>query len=609
MSFKKEKICFLLGLWGRNYIDLFFQYSLPSLLAEGNIPQLSQNFSLSFTFLTKQSDVKHFEDSKSIHVLKEYCTVDYENIDDLICDGSYSTTLTLAYDRGMKVHGYEMLNTYFIFLTSDYIMADGSLMGLAKYISQGYSGICTGNYQVKANSFRKYLNKKFNSEKTVLCVSKREMVQESFKHLHSWSLSSLIDQNLVCNYKANRFFSFINEQVLVGRFYLLHMLCIKPETLDYKIGSSCDYSFIPSMCPSGNVVIINDSDDYFVLEMQDEQNEDGYKIYQAVNKNKMAISLSGWVTDVHKNNSQYPIYFHSNDIKIKDLAEQSQFLTDYIHQLNCIMENKKSKSPYNHFYWKGALKSLDQHRKKKSAYAYNDSMFSFTNMMRKFYKEFMSDKHFFCLRWKETNAIKKIIKKSIKQRQDKICIHYSPSDFLNSNLCNWLKTLPNEVSFVETNSNNKSIEEMSEDLSIFFCETLHGFKSNLEKLSKNNVLNSGKNILFFIQNKYFQSEFKNKVINTYLCTDYGLLKDLKTQNIKNNNRAIGDIFEKYFIQPFNYHLILRRFMTVISLLIIGIFNLIFNLIYLLPIKNRILGTTVIAVIVGKYNKRNILDAS
>jgi len=48
----------------------------------------------------------------------------------------------------------------------------------------------------------------------------------------------------------------VDTETLIGRFYLLHMICIRPEVTDFVIGSSCDYSFVPEMCPSANIVTL-----------------------------------------------------------------------------------------------------------------------------------------------------------------------------------------------------------------------------------------------------------------------------------------------------------------------------------------------------------------
>ena len=159
-----------------------------------------------------------------------------------------------------------MLNTYFIFLTSDYIMADGSMMGLIRYIKKGYSGIYAGNYQVAEENIKPLLLNLIDPDTSVMTVKPRELMRQSVPYLHSVTLANFLDQTGSHNSDPNRFFIRRDSQLIAGRFYLLHMLCVKPETLNYRVGASCDYSFIPEMCPSGNIAIINDSDDYFVIE-------------------------------------------------------------------------------------------------------------------------------------------------------------------------------------------------------------------------------------------------------------------------------------------------------------------------------------------------------
>ena len=55
---------------------------------------------------------------------------------------------------------------------------------------------------------------------------------------------------------------------MVGRFFLMHMIAIRPETSDFIIAAPSDYSLVPELCPSGKVVRMTDSDDYFVVECQ-----------------------------------------------------------------------------------------------------------------------------------------------------------------------------------------------------------------------------------------------------------------------------------------------------------------------------------------------------
>ena len=83
---------------------------------------------------------------------------------------------------------------------------------------------------------------------------------------------------------------------MLGRFYLMHMLCVRPEVTNFIIGSSCDYSFIPEMCPSGNVEAITDSDEYLVVELQPRRHEVGFLRPGPLQPRQLASSLSEWTT-------------------------------------------------------------------------------------------------------------------------------------------------------------------------------------------------------------------------------------------------------------------------------------------------------------------------
>lgn len=352
----------LLGVWGENFIENFLEFSLPSLLAPGNIPALAAELPLTFVFLTRPFDIPVFENSAAVQHLKKYCEVEYISIRDLIVFGNHSTTLTYSFDRAIRQTGADMLKTYFIFLTSDYIMADGSLQGLMRYIKKGYSGIFAGNFQVIKEEIEPILKKRVDPVEGVIRISPRDLVNYSIPYLHPVTIASIINQEALHNYKANRFFVTEGMSIIAGRFYLLHMLCIKPETMDYKVGASCDYSFMPEMCPSGNVAIINDSDDYLVVEAQPKAHELNYVMWGQYKQRYLLTALQEWTTEQHRANSRETIYYHGNEL----LPEQKASIEKQFDQMIGRVNEKLNKYPaqpfFNHPYWQGATKSFEDER-------------------------------------------------------------------------------------------------------------------------------------------------------------------------------------------------------------------------------------------------------
>jgi len=82
---------------------------------------------------------------------------------------------------------------------------------------------------------------------------------------------------------------------------------------DFVVGSSWDYSFVPEMCPSGNVEAITDSDQYLGIEMQPRDHEMKFLRPGPLKPRVLARSLSEWTTVVHRDNARHSVVFHADE--------------------------------------------------------------------------------------------------------------------------------------------------------------------------------------------------------------------------------------------------------------------------------------------------------
>lgn len=346
---EKPKICFLIALWGESYISMFFDLSLRTLLAEGNIPAMAKEYTCCFTFLTTTKDKPLFEKQRFFPNLIKYCDVNYVDIEDTIFSNNHSATLTIALERGMRAWGSEMLNTYFIFLVADYLFASHSLSGLLPHLRAGVSAITAGNYQVVKEEVTEELTFWGRQGDGTVSIPNRELVAWSLRHLHPVTVANMISEGDIHAQHTNRLFWRPDADTLIGRFYLKHMLCVKPEITDYVIGSSCDYSFVEEMCPSGNVAHLSDSDEYFVVELQPLGHESKYIFAKAPEKENIARGLASWATREQRANALRPILFHAGDITehARDVMDQSEA---YVQSLAALM--RRPASPVRgHYYW------------------------------------------------------------------------------------------------------------------------------------------------------------------------------------------------------------------------------------------------------------------
>lgn len=356
MAEQPINVSYLLAVWGKNYIDQFMDLSLRSLLAPNNIPALSHATKSKFIFLTRASDRELFAAHPMFSRLEVFCRVEFITIDDLIFDGNYSATLTLAYERGMRSAGKAMLSTYFIYLVADYIMADGSLANLLPYMQRGVSGITAGNFQVTEEDMKGKFKAQINKTTGVLSIPPRELVALSLPHLHPLTAANIVNQNFSHTDHTNRLFWRAGDDALVGRFYLRHMLCIKPEIDNYIIGASCDYSYIVEMCPSGNVAHLADSDEYCVVELQPFAQELKFIKNGAPEQRQMVKSLSEWVTRAHRDNIFIPVIYHANDIsaEVKKMVDESHAFVERIEQ----QLPTTSQAVRGHPYWISCIEGI-----------------------------------------------------------------------------------------------------------------------------------------------------------------------------------------------------------------------------------------------------------
>ena len=140
----------------------------------------------------------------------------------------------------------------------------------------------------------------------------------------------------------------------------MHMLCVRPEISDFVIGSSCDYSFIPEMCPSGNVDVIRDSDEYLVVELQPRRHEAAFLRPGPLQPRQLAASLNEWTTPVHRENARQTLLFHAGEsagCSKKCIAEADAFVA----AVENLLDDKPR--PYRgHPYWYGAWRRITMKR-------------------------------------------------------------------------------------------------------------------------------------------------------------------------------------------------------------------------------------------------------
>lgn len=345
----------LLPLWGTRYIRQFLQVGLPTWLAPGNIPAVAATLPSEIVFLTNEQGEILLRKHPTVARLAETITVRYHNIDHLITSSNHSTTITLAYAEAVRESAEDAFDTCFFFLVSDFLIADGSLRNALQRVIDGADGVQAGNFQTTAEDATPWLLAQLKRNPEQLSLSPRTMLQWAFRYLHPVTIGNTVNFSELHLRYGNRLFWRIDENTVIGRFYLIHMICIRPEVIDFELGSSCDYSFIQEMCPSGRVDYMTDSDEYLVIEMQPQLHEASGLYMGERSIRGLAVNLSEWTTAQHRKNAQKTLVFHSADLP-PNFEAMKREADAYIARVGRLM-NKAPQSHRDHPYWRGAIAS------------------------------------------------------------------------------------------------------------------------------------------------------------------------------------------------------------------------------------------------------------
>jgi hypothetical protein len=343
----------LLPVWGYGYVRQFLEWGLPTLLAPGNVPAIAEAMACEFVMLTSAEDEPFIRAHPAFSRLSAVSATEIRLIDHLITGSNHSTTVTLAYTECIRAAGPAALDTCFFFLVSDYIVADGSLRNVLDRVIKGASGVLVGNFQVVQEDAMPWLEEQAAAAGSVLALRPRELIRWGLANLHPTAVANTVNFALSHNSHANRLFWRVDGDTLLGRFYLMHMLCIRPEVTDFIIGSSCDYSFIPELCPSGTVDLIGDSDEYAVIELQSRRHEEAFLRPGPLRPTRLARSLSEWTTARHRQNASQSVIFHAGEVPPKIgavVAQADAFVADVARAMT-----KKAATHRGHPYWRGAI--------------------------------------------------------------------------------------------------------------------------------------------------------------------------------------------------------------------------------------------------------------
>jgi hypothetical protein len=336
----------LIPVWGEKYIIKLFGLPIIYLLSEQNLPLLAKYFNVTITFLITSQSKTLVE-----NYIKKSLLIDYNIkiilIDDLYANCTqYPLVLTLSYLRGIISTGAQMTQTYFIFFNSDFVIANTSFYSIIEKINEKYDVILATSFRIKESASDIILNR-YNKDETILKT--RDLAKIALDNVHLTNKIKVVNGDNVTSNSWTQIYWQVDRYTYLVRYFLSTLFCLKPTV--YKTNISCfyDYSLVEEFCPNYKFTTIDDSDNFFMAELQADDSEAICINFGQSNSEFISKSVASWALNNHINSSKYNIIIHGLDIpnNIKnEITKFNKFMDTIYEKLPLQILDFK-----NHYQW------------------------------------------------------------------------------------------------------------------------------------------------------------------------------------------------------------------------------------------------------------------
>jgi len=301
--------------WGERYVDVLLAFTLPALLAAGNLPHVASEVPCELVILTQRRFFSKFNRHPVIARIKELCPVRLMRLDDLVVSkDKYGMTLTYALHRAFSDLGPAMTEHWQIFLNADFILADGSLRTVISHLARGQRIVASPSYCAVAEEVLPKLRKHFDPVTSTLSISHRELARLVLQHRHTVIRGKTVNQNSFHMRYADQFYWFVDDTTLIGYQMPVSIVGLRPERYLPEPNSYWDFGLIWEYCPQADVCVIGDSDEFLMLELRDKSVAEDQVVPGPPDKQEIAQRMVTWVTPYQRHFLSFPLTLHDCDL-------------------------------------------------------------------------------------------------------------------------------------------------------------------------------------------------------------------------------------------------------------------------------------------------------
>lgn len=225
-------------LWGRQFVDVFTSFCLPSLMSEGNLPQWP--FSTRYVLFTTLEDASRIQKTQIYKRLSTFIEFDFQTIQAPGILANMKFILQAAL-HGNAVNRAIQENRAVIFISPDNFFCKNALNTLNQYISQGYEVLMTVGPRVELEHCFDELLQRQNLESCSLPLTSFESVDLFLKYTHPNSQISFLDNELFMRLPSHVYFRESHGRVRLQAFHMHPFFLKHPVSMEGTFTYESDY--------------------------------------------------------------------------------------------------------------------------------------------------------------------------------------------------------------------------------------------------------------------------------------------------------------------------------------------------------------------------------
>ena len=259
-----------MGIWGAEYVRRFLAYSLPSQLAEGNLPDVPDIAKGLYQIVTDHDDAEVIRRSAVYARLRDLMPTEIRDRCDYFSkDANADKYDDLGAIQKTVMAESESYDAVF-FGYADMIWAQGSLRAAARRIEEGYDAVLSPGLPVAESSFCAALDStarfwRLAGPVKLLSMSSDQLVETMLGHLHSLARLNFASQDRISASPAYAIWDVPGEGIIM-RWFHLHPVALRTRiegrSLHREFSGSLDEFFVAELFGAADrLYLAKDSDE------------------------------------------------------------------------------------------------------------------------------------------------------------------------------------------------------------------------------------------------------------------------------------------------------------------------------------------------------------